>query len=103
MPVDPQKAADIATVWAECIGGGLGLLGSCWAVLKYLLVTKAFAYNTFPTKTHTEETYLKKSEPDGTRLYVHVSELATINSKLDQVIQKTDQWQNIAEKWIKNP
>lgn len=72
----PQTDAD----WAQVIASTIAFFAAIWTIFTY-------PFKTFLTRKSAEMTYLKIVNPDGTRPYVHPTELIAINSKLDKIIE----------------
>lgn len=97
--LNPQTAGD----W-----GTFG--GFCLALVTAVVSVVMWPYKTFITKkallVHEEkdaEMFVKKVEADGTRTYVHVTEMKEIKDMLQKNLDTTEKWQAIAKDWMRNP
>lgn len=106
MPFDPSKGSD----WAQIGVFFVSVLGTIWAFLKAFFPTKGFAYNTFQTKEEGARMYVRISEPDGKRNYVHPDDLAMIKQSVDALTVETKRsndesakLRELARAWMEKP
>lgn len=87
--INPQNASEWGTFFAGFVSV-VGLIwATVWAVFKYMLYK--VTYPIFLTIKQADSTYVKKSEPDGTRIYWHAEDGKRLESKVDQLLEMASQ------------
>lgn len=78
--LNPQTAGD----WGSFLAGLVAVLTVIATGFTFIFITP---FKIFLTIKSADKTFLKISNQDGTRNYVHPTELIAINGKLDKIIE----------------
>lgn len=78
------------------LAGWAAVLATIWAFLMW-------PFRTFETRKAAEKKYLKIIEDDGSFRYVPASRFEALEKKVEESLEESRKWRDLAERWMKQP